>query len=518
MSRTPATRTGRPSSVPCTTTASVGTRFPAASTAVTSMKPSRFSLTICCAAGTADGAMNSNTVRPTSSAGVRPSTRSDGAARVDDDAVAAEDRQVERRVGELAKPGLALAQEGVRALALGDVTDGADAHGPLAEAALLREDLRAEARAVLADPRDDVLALEPVAHVGEDARHVLGRDAHAQDVAAQKLVALVAVHLAQAVVDLDDLAVRVDEKPLEGGRRQEVGPLAQLQLFVADLREQRRQRGPGLGPITPRERLDRRARASPGRGASPPDHGSASASRRLEGTRASRAGRQRSRAGATWALLRFPQYRLAIIGSNATLALRPRRSILREVDAPRHQNHRGAHHVPTELLQYPHDGAEAGPARPLPVHGPQRVQRRREAAGQEGGHRRLRRAGAQPGAQHARLGPRHQLCAARRRHRAEAGELHQRHQQRLQGRHLRGAHPHRRPGLQPGSRQAARRRGAEGDAADEEGRLPRLQPRLQHRRRGAADPQGPDGRDGGAQVPRHRGARGVQARLRRADA
>ena len=79
------------------------------------------------------------------------------------------------------------------------------------------------------------------------------------------------------------------------------------------------------------------------------------------------------------------------------------------------------------------------------------------------------------------------------------------------------AHPHRRPGLQPGSRQAARRRGAEGDAADEEGRLPRLQPRLQHRRRGAADPQGPDGRHGGAQVPRHRGARGVQAGLRRAD-
>ena len=32
---------------------------------------------------------------------------------------------------------------------------------------------------------------------------------------------------------------------------------------------------------------------------------------------------------------------------------------------PRHQNHRGAQHVATELLQHPDDGAEAGPARPL---------------------------------------------------------------------------------------------------------------------------------------------------------
>src|SRR6185437_7345509 len=74
---------------------------------------------------------------------------------------------------------------------------------------------------------------------------------------------------------------------------------------------------------------------------------------------------------------------------------------------------RGAHHVETELLQHPHDGAEAGPARPLSLHGPQRVQqRRREAAGQEGGHRRLRRAGPEPGPQHARLGPGRQLRAA----------------------------------------------------------------------------------------------------------
>ena len=76
----------------------------------------------------------------------------------------------------------------------------------------------------------------PLAHVGEDVRHVLGRDADAQDVTAQKLLARVAVHLAQAVVDLDDLAVHMDEKPLERGRRQEVGTLAQLELLVADLR------------------------------------------------------------------------------------------------------------------------------------------------------------------------------------------------------------------------------------------------------------------------------------------
>ena len=106
---------------------------------------------------------------------------------------------------------------GLETLPLGDVADGADPYGPLAEPSLLRADLGPEARAVLADPGDDVFALETVAHVGEDARHVLRRDAHAQDVAAQELVALVAVHLAQPVVDLDDLAVQVDEKPLEGG-------------------------------------------------------------------------------------------------------------------------------------------------------------------------------------------------------------------------------------------------------------------------------------------------------------
>ena len=64
-----------------------------------------------------------------------------GAARVENDAVSAEDRQVERPVGEVAKPGLALAQERVRAFTLRDVADSADTHGPLANMSLLREHL-----------------------------------------------------------------------------------------------------------------------------------------------------------------------------------------------------------------------------------------------------------------------------------------------------------------------------------------------------------------------------------------
>ena len=50
------------------------------------------------------------------------------------------------------------------------------------------------------------------------------------------------------------------------------------------------------------------------------------------------------------------------------------------------------------------------------------------------------------------------------------------------------------------------------------GRDPRLLARLQHRRGGDADPPRPDCDHGGAQVPGHGGARGVQARLWRAHA
>ncbi len=80
----------------------------------------------------------------------------------------------------------------------------------------------------------------------------------------------------------------------------------------------------------------------------------------------------------------------------------------------------------------------------------------------------------------------------------------------------RGADPQGRSGHQPDPGQAAHQGGLRRHAADEEGRLPLLLPRLQHRRRGDADPQGPDRDHGGPQVSRHRGARGVQARLRRA--
>src|SRR3954465_4844577 len=59
------------------------------------------------------------------------------------------------------------------------------------------------------------------------------------------------------------------------------------------------------------------------------------------------------------AMLRLAQFRLPIIGANATLAQRRGRSILRAGGARGTRTAIESKHVPTELFQHPHDGAEA---------------------------------------------------------------------------------------------------------------------------------------------------------------
>lgn len=135
---------------------------------------------------------------------------------------------------------LALAHQGLSSLSLGDVAHGHDAHGPLTQPALFRQELSGKARPVLAHPGDHVVPLDPIAHALQHEGEVLRRDATAQCLIAEDLFVVPAEHLRESPVGVDHDAVDVDEDPLERSRGEHLESLREsFALFGLDLAGER---------------------------------------------------------------------------------------------------------------------------------------------------------------------------------------------------------------------------------------------------------------------------------------